>query len=733
MPSPPKAAPAAVPSAAELQALVATLEDDTAREELVARLKALTAAPPQDERGAIADAIDSINHEIGERVDTVGAALAGLADSVGQMPVLARWSWQQLTDPLSRGVWLSVGRQIGAAVLAGLLASVLVRLLLRGWRDRKAALPLAARRSARLKASLAHLTVNLLSLGTFLGVTHLALGYDDVSFLARRVAVDVLVAIGCVRGLTAVSKAVLAPENPRRRLVGVDDATARETQRWLGLLLGLGFYGYFALAAGRRLGLPWAVHGFLLHALFLVVTVLVVTVIYRLRAHLGAAIERWGHEGSSANIARYLPWQAFAAVGHHVLAAWAGLVFLVWAVGAPDGAWLLTRGLVVTVAALVAVRALDVWLDWRFGGRHEPAPESDAAGDGHEEQQEEEVEPRTAAHVAAVTSARIAAVLVALLVVLQAWGVDVAGWVRADTGRAVLVTLGRIAAIAAIVLAAARIVQRVAARYIGATDAAGNLIYSNRTRTLVSMARNLALTLLVAIGAVEVLSELGVNANALLAGAGVVGLAIGFGAQTLVKDLITGLFILVGDTVRVGDVVDLGGKGGVVEAISMRTITLRDYNGNVHTIPYSSIDVVTNMTKDFSFYVFDVNVAYKEDVDRVVELLREIDAKLRREWPYRRLILEPLEIAGVDAFRDSAVLVKARIKVRPGEQWKVGREFNRRIKRRFDEAGIEIPFPHQKLYFGGDLAQDLPPQAIEQLRREALANDTPVRRAAGEG
>ena len=325
MPAAPKAAAAPTPTAAELQALVATLEDDAAREELVARLKALTAAaPPEDERGAIADAIDSINHEIGERVDTVGAALAGLADSVGQAPVLARWSWQQLTDPLSRGLWWSVGRQIGAAVLAGLLVSVLVRLLLRRWRDRNAALPLAARRSARLKASLAHLTVNLLALGTFLGVTHLALGYDDVSFLARRVAVDILVAIGCVRGLTAVSKAVLAPENPRRRLVGMDDATARETQQWLSLLLGLGFYGYFALAAGRRLGLPWAVHGFLLHALFLVVTVLVVTVIYRLRAHLGAAIEQWGQEGSSANIARYLPWQAFAAVGHHVLAVGRG-------------------------------------------------------------------------------------------------------------------------------------------------------------------------------------------------------------------------------------------------------------------------------------------------------------------------------------------------------------------------------------------------------------------------
>jgi small conductance mechanosensitive channel len=229
-----------------------------------------------------------------------------------------------------------------------------------------------------------------------------------------------------------------------------------------------------------------------------------------------------------------------------------------------------------------------------------------------------------------------------------------------------------------------------------------------------------------------VLAEIGVNANALLAGAGVVGLALGFGSQRLVQDLITGLFILVGDTVRVGDVVDLGGKAGVVEAISMRTITLRDYNGNVHTIPYSSINIVTNMTKDFSFAVFDIGVAYKEDVDRVMDVLRELESQLRREWPYRRLIQEPLEIAGVDAFRDSAVIIKARFKVRAGEQWKVGREFNRRIKKRFDELGIEIPFPHQTVYFGRDKEDSGPPVEIEQLRRDVLANPLPARRAAGD-
>jgi small conductance mechanosensitive channel len=150
----------------------------------------------------------------------------------------------------------------------------------------------------------------------------------------------------------------------------------------------------------------------------------------------------------------------------------------------------------------------------------------------------------------------------------------------------------------------------------------------------------------------------------------------------------------------VGDVVDLGGRSGAVEALSMRSVTLRGYNGNVITIPYSTIDVVTNMTKDFSYAAFDVSVGYKEDPDQVATILREIDQQLRREWPFRRLMLEPIEIAGLDRFADSALVIKARIKTRAGEQWRVGRVFNRRIKLRFDELGIEIPYPYQTIVLG---------------------------------
>lgn len=702
-----------------LDDLLATLEDPAARNALIERLRALqSSAAATAEPTAIAGALDSVNSAIEARVDAVGDAFVGVIGSIRQVPILARWAWLQLSEPITRDLWATVTLQAGTAVLAGLLASVLARLPLRGWRDRLGNLPLATRVGAKIKASLADLMVNLLALTIFLVVTDTVLRLGNSTFLTRLMAGDVLTAVGCVRSLSAVSKALLAPENGRRRLVALDDGMARHLHRWLVWILGLAVYGHYALQATDRLGLPWTVEGFLTHLLFLVVTGLVILQIYRLRGQVSALIVHWGRTSKSA-FTRYLPWQGLAAAGHHILAVWVASVFLVWAVGVPDGAMLLTRGLVISLAVLLGLRAFHVWLEWAL---LPPRAEST----------DEEAEPaaRPAARVAVIAFLRTVAALVAFALVLDAWGIDVGGFLQTSTGREILAGLGRVGIVVAMVLLVARSIKAASTSLVEARGSNGQPIYSNRMRTLILIAANLLVMLLVAGGIVEVLSEIGVNTNALLAGAGVVGLALGFGSQKLVQDLTTGMFILLGDTVRVGDVVDLGGKSGVVEAISMRTITLRAYNGDVHTIPYSSIDVVTNMTKDFSYYVLDVPVAYKENVDQVVEVLKAIDAELRREWPYRRLILEPLEIAGVDAFKDSAVIIKARTKVRPGEQWKVGREFNRRIKQYFDEQGIEIPIPHQKLLFATEEQQAAKAALIERSRPQP-APETEVRHAVG--
>lgn len=223
---------------------------------------------------------------------------------------------------------------------------------------------------------------------------------------------------------------------------------------------------------------------------------------------------------------------------------------------------------------------------------------------------------------------------------------------------------------------------------------------TKRADTLAGIVRKALTAALWFVASMTALRQLGFDLAPILAGAGVAGVALGFGAQSIVKDVISGFFLLIENQIRVNDVCVLNGTGGLVEEINLRTTVLRSLDGVVHIFPNGSITSISNMTREFSYYVFDVGVAYKEDTDKVSEVLREIGAGMQADAEFQDAILEPLEILGVDKFADSAVIVKARIKTQPIRQWSVGREMNRRIKKRFDELGIEIPFPHMSLYFG---------------------------------
>jgi moderate conductance mechanosensitive channel len=210
-----------------------------------------------------------------------------------------------------------------------------------------------------------------------------------------------------------------------------------------------------------------------------------------------------------------------------------------------------------------------------------------------------------------------------------------------------------------------------------------------------------------------ILSELGINLAPLIAAAGIGGLAIGFGAQNLVRDVISGFFLIIENQVRVGDVVNINNKGGVVENITLRIIRLRDLHGTVHFIPHGQVTLVSNLTKDYSRYVFDVGVAYREDVDEVIGVLQEIGDGLANDPDFKSVILEPLEIMGLDRFEDSAIIIRARITTLPIQQWRVGREFNKRMKKVFDQRGIEIPFPHRTIYMGELKDEPSPPLNIK--------------------
>ena len=266
-------------------------------------------------------------------------------------------------------------------------------------------------------------------------------------------------------------------------------------------------------------------------------------------------------------------------------------------------------------------------------------------------------------------------------------------WFSSSGLRIMLITIGMLLLFSLL----QRVVERFRRLYEGRLFGPTEL---KRADTLTQVVRDLARVVILGVGGMMVLSEVGVDLKPLLAAAGLGGLAIGFGAQSLVKDVISGFFILLEDSVRVGDVVEIAGVGGLVEAVKLRTIVLRDESGSIHVIPNGTINTVKNMTQLYSYYVFNIGVAYRENVDEVMAVLKDIAEELRQDTEFSADILEPLEMWGVDRFADSAVIIKCRIKTKPIQQWRIGREMNRRIKNTFDTKGIEMPFPHQTIYWG---------------------------------
>ncbi|ABN75660.1 mechanosensitive ion channel domain-containing protein [Cereibacter sphaeroides] len=285
--------------------------------------------------------------------------------------------------------------------------------------------------------------------------------------------------------------------------------------------------------------------------------------------------------------------------------------------------------------------------------------------------------------------------------------IDVSTWLESQLGRRLIGTLIAVSAILAVAFA----IWIALSSWIDyRLNPAFGHVATSREQTLLSLLRNAATIALVVITLMFCLSEIGLNIGPLLASAGVLGLAIGFGAQKLVQDIITGIFIQFENAINVGDVVTVAGTSGVVERLTVRSVSLRDLNGVFHIIPFSSVDMVSNFMRDFSFFVCDMGVAYREDVTQVRAAMFDAFEELRRRPEHAAVILADLEWLGLDSFGDSAVILRARIKTLPGKQWGVGRAYNEILKRIFDERDIEIPFPHQTIYFGQPKQGQIPPQ-----------------------
>jgi small-conductance mechanosensitive channel len=284
---------------------------------------------------------------------------------------------------------------------------------------------------------------------------------------------------------------------------------------------------------------------------------------------------------------------------------------------------------------------------------------------------------------------RVAVLCIALLFVAAVWGIDPWAWISGEAGGRLVRLVLIVVLVTALVEGAGHVIRRMIA---GFAQRSGDARRAAQLRTLGPLLTGSVQGVLIVIGLLTFLSELGLKVGPLLASAGVVGIAVGFGAQTLVKDFLTGLFLIAEDVVSVGDNVRIGDASGTVEAMTLRTIRLRNMNGTLHIFPYSEAQVIHNRTKIFSSYVFAIPVSYDADVDQALELMQAVGDELAADPAFADHITKPFELLGVDELSESAVTLKGRFTTVPRAQWTVGREYNRRIKKAFESSGVSSPF-----------------------------------------
>jgi moderate conductance mechanosensitive channel len=278
------------------------------------------------------------------------------------------------------------------------------------------------------------------------------------------------------------------------------------------------------------------------------------------------------------------------------------------------------------------------------------------------------------------------------------WSTDLVWPVAIDLGRILFVVL-----LALLAVRGLHVFTRRLQREVDEPDLVRKRLREQRSQTLASLLNNVGLMVITAIAVLTILSTF-IPIGPLLASVGVLGLAVSFGAQSLVKDLIAGAFMLAEGQFAVGDVVKVGDTAGLVEKITLRTLVLRDVHGVVHIIPNGTVDTLSNLTKSWSRAVLEIGVAYKEDVDRVMEVMLDEAMTMYRDPDWAPVLVEEPVVPGVERFDDSAVTIRVMFKTLPLKQWDVGRQYRRRIKNRFDAEGIEIPFPHRTMYWGVDQA-----------------------------
>jgi small-conductance mechanosensitive channel len=715
--APASAAPAAPQAAspAEIERVLGLLRDDARRAELLRTLEALAAAQRSGatpaaaapEPAAPAEPALLAPNTLGaqllmgaqQRLQSISESMVAAVQAATDVPALFTWLGGLARDPVTQTRVFDAAWKLALLFGAGLLAEWATRRGLRRWSDKLDAMAPADGSPwtwvRRVPLVLARFLLDLVPVAAFAIISYGMIGFVRPLPTTELVLLTANNSYMALRAIMAMSRVLFSPNSAHLRLVPCTDETAAYVTIWVRRIVVVALVGYAIAESGLLFGMPWAAYDAVLRLDLLIVSLLLIIVILQNRAAVAGALRAPElAEGEKPDRMRLLARglrDRIADIWHLLAILWLIALWGVWALEVRDGFERLIRVSATTILILALAKFADEVARRAIMRGFAISPDLARRYPG--------LEARANRYVPVLKGLLSVIIgVLALLFLLESWGIESFAWFRrGQLGGRLLASLVSVGLTVITAITVWELANAAIERYLAKLSRDAKAARGARVRTLLPMLRTVLSVAILVFIALNVLTEIGVNVAPLIAGAGVVGLAIGFGSQTLVRDVITGVFLLFEDAVAVGDVVQVGGLSGVVEQLSIRSIRLRAQDGSVHIIPFSAVTTVTNMTRDFSFAVLDVSVAYGEDTDRVVQVMKDVAAEIRADAKFAPIIRDDMEVLGVERLADSGVLIRARIKGDPTARWSIGREFNRRIKQRFDKLGIEIPYPHQKL------------------------------------
>ncbi len=707
--APALAQPAGAPPAPA--ALADMLEDDEARQQLIDHLRRQAAEEQALGQAEPAALTISFPRQLAELTSRVASDIGGEVRNLGGI-LSSLFTAGTDATAFDMAAFTTAAINLGLVIIATFALFMLFRHLSRPLFGR---LSLWSRKDSELNSTLR--LVLCVALAAVVDLMVVALAYvagnliatfaiGETGELSTRASLF-LNAFLIIELIKAALRMLFSSRYEGLRLLPISAGEASYWNRWLARLVGLVGYGlmvvvpltsvYLAPSLGQGVG-ALIMFGAFIYA---------VTVVLKNRKRIRVELDQMA--ARSDLTATRVSLHLFARTWHLFALAYFFMVLVVMLTRPADALPYVLFATLQTIAAVVVGMLLSSLLSQTIGRRIRLSDDL--------RRKLPLLEPRLNSYVPnALRVLRTLILITVVLVVLDAWGAfDLAGWYASEAGRGLVGTLVSVAVILLLAIGVWLGLASLIEHKLNPETGTGEP--DARAKTLLSLFRNALAIALVTMTAMIVLAEIGINIGPLIAGAGVLGLAIGFGAQKLVQDIITGIFIQVENAMNTGDVVSVGGITGTAERLSIRSVGIRDLSGTYHIVPFSSVDTVSNFMREFGYHVGEYGIAYRESIDEAIIALREAFDELAADETHKMSIVAPLEVAGVVGLGDSAVNIRVRIKTTPGTQWGVGRAYNRLVKLHFDAKGIEIPFPHTTLYFGVGKEGEAPPANVRLMQQ----------------